>query len=142
MLRLIGVLLLAGVAAADPRPAPAPFLVIVHPSNSVSALTRAELSAIYLKRMRSWAGGAAIVAVDQTATSVVRARFTSAVHGKSVAFVTRYWHRLLFSGRAVPPPVLPSDAAVIELVRSEPGAIGYIAATAAPEGVKVIVVQP
>jgi hypothetical protein len=43
----------------------------------------------------------------------------------------------MFSGREVPPPVRDSDTAVIEYVRANSGAIGYIAPSATlPNGVK------
>lgn len=140
MLRLIGLIVI--LAAADVR-ADASFRVVVHPSNPIVSLPRAELSAIYMKRTRSWRDGREIAAVDQPATSRLRERFSRAVHGKSVAYVTRYWQRLIFSGRGIPPRQLPSDAAVLAFVKSNRGAIGYIdPATPPGEGVKVIAVTP
>src|SRR5688572_2119531 len=93
------------VSAADPRTAlsDVPFQVIVHRSNPVSSITRAELSAIYLKRLRSWPRDNEIVPVDQPAKSRLREQFSRSIHGKSVAYVTRYWQRLIFAGRAIPP---------------------------------------
>jgi ABC-type phosphate transport system substrate-binding protein len=117
--------------------------VVVHPSNPVTSLTRAELSALYMKRTRSWPDGREIVPVDRQSTSRVRERFSRIVHGKSVAYVTRYWQRLIFSGRAVPPRELRSDAAVLDFVRGNAEAIGYVdAGTAVGDGVKVIAVTP
>jgi ABC-type phosphate transport system substrate-binding protein len=139
MLRALVLLLLAGVAAAEELP----FRVVVHASNPVASLTRAELSAIYMKRTRSWRDGREIVAVDQPSTSRLRERFSRAVHGKSVAYVTRYWQRLIFSGRAVPPREARSDAAVLELVRRNAEGIGYVdARTPLGDGVKTIEVRP
>lgn len=141
MLRaLLLLLLLAGGTAAEERPL---FWVVVHASNPVTSLSRAELSAIYLKRMRSWPDGREIVPVGRPATSRVRERFSRAVHGKSVAYVTRYWQRLIFSGRAIPPRELRSDAAVLDFVRGNAEAIGYVdGGTPVGEGVKVIAVRP
>jgi ABC-type phosphate transport system substrate-binding protein len=148
MLRLIGLLVMlsaTGVRADDAafRAAQAPFCVVVHRNNPMGSITRAELSAIYMKRKRSWRDGREIVPVDQPAASRVRQRFSRAIHGKHVAYVTRYWQRLIFSGRGIPPRQLQNDAAVLELVRNNRDAIGYIARTTAPgEGVKVIAVTP
>lgn len=137
MARVLALLLMAGVAAAEELP----FRVVVHASNPVVSVTRAELSAIYMKRTRSWQDGRQIVPVDQA--SRLREPFSRAVHGKSVAYVTRYWQRLLFSGRAVPPRELRSDAAVLELVRRNAEAVGYVdARTPLGDGVKAIAVRP
>lgn len=140
---LIGLLLMAALSAAQSGEAAPPFRVVVHRANPVASISRAELSAIYMKRKRSWAGGGEIVAIDQSPASGVRERFSRAVHGKSVAYVTRYWQRLIFSGRGVPPRQVPSDAAVLALVRSNPRAIGYVRGDVTPgEGVKTIAVLP
>ena len=137
MFGLIG--LLAMLTTADARAAEPAFNVIVHRDNPIASITRAELSAIYMKRTRSWAGGREIVPVDQPAASPVRERFSRAVHGKNAAYVTRYWQRLIFSGRGIPPRQLQNDAAVLELVRKSRNAIGYIGRETPPgDGVKVL----
>lgn len=148
MLRLIGVLVmlaalpaLAGEEAS--RIEGASFNVVVHRNNPIESITRAELSAIYMKRTRSWRDGREVLPVDQPMSSPVRERFSRSIHGKNVAYVTRYWQRLIFSGRGIPPRQLGDDAAVLELVRHSRDAIGYIARDTPPgDGVKVLPVTP
>jgi ABC-type phosphate transport system substrate-binding protein len=132
-----------GVTAADVRPplAELPFHVIVNESNPIATITRAELSAIYLKRTRSWSGGKAIAPVGQPAKSRLREQFSRHIHGKSVAYVTRYWQRLIFSGRGIPPAEVANSAAVLEFVRKNAGAVGYVERdTILGGGVKVMAV--
>ena len=125
------------------RAGPPQFCIVVHRSNPMVSITRAELSAIYMRRRRSWRDGREIVPVDQPAASAVRERFSRAIHGKNVAYVTRYWQRLIFSGRGIPPRQLRNDAEVMEFVRNSRDAIGYTARDASPaDGVKVIPVTP
>ncbi|HEY0143842.1 MAG TPA: hypothetical protein VGF48_23345 [Thermoanaerobaculia bacterium] len=139
MLRVLVLLLMAGAAVAEELP----FRVVVHASNPAVSVTRAELSAIFMKRTRSWPDGTEILPINHPATSPLRERFSRAVHGKSVAYVRRYWQRLIFSGRAVPPRELRSDAAVLELVRHHAEAVGYVdARTTLTDGVKAIAVTP
>ena len=141
MLRLIGVLVM--VAALPARSGEEAFRVVVHRSNPNESITRAKLSAIYMKRTRSWGDGREIVPVDQPASSPVRERFSRSIHGKNVAYVTRYWQRLIFSGRGIPPRQLQNDAAVLELVKNSREAIGYIDRdTPLGDGVKVLPVMP
>lgn len=124
----------AGVPRSDLR-----FSVVVNRSNGVTSLSRAELSAIMMKRTRSWRGGGEVLPVDQRAQSVVRENFSKAIHGKSAAYVVRYWQRLIFSGRAIPPRELTSDEEVIAFVKANRGAIGYVdAAATVGDEVKVI----
>ena len=128
MLRELFLVVATIVSAADAAPAAAdlPFRVIVNRSNPVASISRAELSAIYLKRQRSWHGGEEIVPIDQPAKSRLREQFCGAIHGKSVAYVTRYWQRLIFSGRGIPPGEAHSSAAAIDLVAKSSGGIAYI----------------
>ena len=141
MLRLIGLLVV--LATAEVHADDAAFRIVVHPSNPLESITRAELSAIYMKRTRSWRDGREIVPVDQPASSPVREHFSRSILGKSVAYVTRYWQRLIFSGRGIPPRQLQNDAAVLELVKNSREAIGYVARDTPPgDGVKVLEVVP
>ena len=141
MLRLIGVLVM--LAALPARAGEEAFRVIVHRDNPIESITRAKLSAIYMKRTRSWGDGRGIVPIDQPVSSPVRERFSRSIHGKNVAYVTRYWQRLIFSGRGIPPRQLPNDAAVLELVKNSRDAVGYVARdTPLGDGVKVLSVRP
>jgi ABC-type phosphate transport system substrate-binding protein len=137
---LVATMFLSAADAPQPQPA-APFHVVAHPAVTVSSLSRAELSAIFMRRRRSWRDGTEVRPVEPSSRSHVRERFSRAVHGKSVAFVTRYWHRVIFAGRGVPPEELPSDAAVLEYVRTHRGAIGYVESQPG-DGVKTLRVTP
>ena len=86
---------------------------------------------------RSWRDGSEIVAVDQPGRSALRESFSREIHEKSTAFVSRYWQRLIFAGRGIPPPELSSDEEVIAFVAKHRGAIGYVSPAAAiSDGVK------
>ena len=53
-----------------------------------------------------------------------------------------YWQKMIFSGRATPPAELSTDTQVLELIRTNPDAVGYVSESATiPAGVKVLTVQ-
>jgi ABC-type phosphate transport system substrate-binding protein len=137
------VALLVSPAAAPAGTSELPVRVVVNAANPITSIRRADLSAIFMKRVQRWPDGTEIAAVEPPLTSPAREHFSRTIHGKSVAYVTRYWHRLIFSGRGVPPREARSDQAVMEIVRSRPGAIGYIdLTTPTVDGVRVIAVLP
>jgi ABC-type phosphate transport system substrate-binding protein len=139
---LVVTVLLSAAETTQPR-IDATFQIVVHRSNGLTAIRRDELSALFMRRRKSWRDGSEIRPVEPPSRSRVREQFSRAVHGKSVAYVTRYWHRVIFAGRGVPPEELPSDAAVLEYVKTHRGAIGYIAReTPVGDGVKAIAVTP
>ena len=117
-------------------------LVVVHPSNSVGALSREQVSRLFLRKVARWPDGVPVFPVDQRREAAVREAFTRSVHRRSVDMLTLYWQRQVFSGRQVPPPENKSDAAVLDYVRSTPGAIGYVSADTDVRSVKVVQVLP
>jgi ABC-type phosphate transport system substrate-binding protein len=131
---LIAACLSAFAAGADE---PQGFRVIVHPGNTVTSLSRDEVSRILLRKQINWSGGGAVDPVDQRGAEV-RERFTQWAHRRSVQAISYYWQQQVFSGRGSPPAEKASDAEVIEYVARNPLAIGYVSPGARLIGVKPI----
>ncbi|MEM8932593.1 MAG: substrate-binding domain-containing protein [Acidobacteriota bacterium] len=140
-------LLLALVAAtvfgvSEIRGQDADFVVIVHVDNPTESIEPRTLSKMFLKKVKRWPDDTPVVVLDQDDDNEVRSAFSRAIHKKSVSAIKSYWQRLLFSGRAVPPDELPSDADVIARVAAEVGAVGYVSPDAElGEGVKILPVS-
>jgi len=136
--------LLAALLGALAAPAPAgqaPYRIVVNPANPASAVDRAELARLFMKKVSAWPNGTPVAAVDLPRTSSVRSAFSRDVHNKDVDSVVAYWSTLVYSGREMPPPIRPTDEAVLEFVRKTPGAVGYISADTPTDGVKVIALR-
>jgi hypothetical protein len=115
------------------------FVVIVNEANPVNELSASQLSKIFMKRVVTWLGGNQIMPVDQLAESQVRREFSEAIHGKPPAPIVAYWQQQIFSGRSIPPPERRTDEEVIEYVRENQSAIGYVSSQAELDrGIKVI----
>jgi ABC-type phosphate transport system substrate-binding protein len=134
-------LLLAAAALAGSAHAQSGFRVVVNPANPVTTLKEGELSRLFLKKTVAWPTGAPVVAVDQERTSSVRRAFSLEVHAKDPDAVVAHWQTMVFSGRDTPPPVKASDASVVDFVRANPGAIGYVSESADVAGVKVVPIR-
>jgi ABC-type phosphate transport system substrate-binding protein len=135
---LLGLLLSLAVVNAHA----ATVKLVVHATNGTDSISKAKIADLFLKRVTRWENGRAVTPVDQSEKSSLRTAFTKELLGKEVAWVKSYWQKMIFSGRATPPAELPSDREVLELVRTNPDAIGYVADTATiPAGVKVLTVQ-
>jgi ABC-type phosphate transport system substrate-binding protein len=117
------------------------FKVIVNGSNSSTKISKADLNAIFLKKLVKWSDGTPAVPVNQSKKSAVRDNFATAVHGKSVAAVDSYWQQQIFSGRDVPPAEKASDAEIVAFVKANAGAVGYVSDGGATAGVKVVSVE-
>lgn len=118
------------------------YKVVVNAASPVSSLRRRDLSDMFLGKKTQWPSGGKVLPVEQSATSPVRAAFTRDVHGKSVANVLNYWQQIIFSGRGLPPASKAGDEEVMEFVRGDRGAVGYVSPGAAVTGLKVITLEP
>ena len=67
--------------------------------------------------------------------------FLQAYIGKNDTAYRAGWRSLVFSGQATMPKSLEGDAAVVEFVAHNPGAVGYIGKASPHEGVKVLAVK-
>jgi ABC-type phosphate transport system substrate-binding protein len=120
--------LVAGALAAPLQAQEKDFVVIVNAFNPFVTIRADELSRLFLKKSTAWSNGQSAQPVDQTDGSSLRRRFTARVLNKDTASLKSYWQQMIFSGKAVPPPALDSDAAVLEFVRQHPYAVGYVSA--------------
>jgi ABC-type phosphate transport system substrate-binding protein len=117
------------------------FRVVANPSVNVSSITAGELSRLFLKKVAAWPDGQKAIVVDQERTASVREVFSRAVHKRDADAIAAYWQTMVFSGRDTPPPVKTSDASVLALVRSTPGAVGYVSDAAPLDGVKPLALK-
>ena len=121
----------------EPVAAQTDYQVVVNDSRTVSSMTKKEIAALFRKNVTKWDDGLKVQPVDQGPSRSVREAFTEAVHGKSVASIKAYWQKMIFSGRATPPPELNNNTEVLDFVRQNSGAIGYVSAgTSLGSGVK------
>jgi ABC-type phosphate transport system substrate-binding protein len=116
--------------------------VIVHATNALDSITKATVADLFLKRVTRWENGRPVTPVDQSEKSAARVAFTKDLLGKEVLWVKSYWQKMIFSGRATPPAELSSDSQVLDLIRTNADAIGYVSeSTTVPAGVKTLTVK-
>jgi ABC-type phosphate transport system substrate-binding protein len=121
-------LILSLALAASPLPNG--FKIVAHPGIAGQKIKRKDLAAVYLKSVTRWSDGRAALPVDQPASTEVRKRFSEQILGLSVVLASQYWLKQMTSGARgtakMPPPVKDSDFAVVNFVKANPGAVGYV----------------
>jgi len=113
------------------------FVLIVNPANAVTSLRADQVSKLFLKKVPRWPSGAEVVPVDLPENAAPRVTFSQIVHKRPVAAVQSYWQQQIFSGRDTPPSTKSADE-VLAFVRSNPGAIAYVAPGTDLRGVKMV----
>jgi ABC-type phosphate transport system substrate-binding protein len=120
----------------------ADYKVVVHTSNSVDSVSKDKLADLFLKKVTRWDNGRSVTPVDQSEKNAVRDQFSKGALRKEVSWIESYWQKMIFSGRATPPAKLTSDSEVLDFIRSNPDAIGYVSHGASlPAGVKAVSVK-
>ncbi|WP_075590549.1 hypothetical protein [Labilibacter marinus] len=114
------------------------FKVVVNNANNTTTISSKDLSSYLLKKKKKWSNGTTVKPVDQKTSSPVREAFTVKVHKKKVSSIRSYWQQAIFSGVATAPAEKGSDKEVIDYVKANPGAVGYVSAGANIQGVKEI----
>lgn len=101
------------------------YKVVINKDNPTESLDAKTVERMFFKKWKRWEDGELVVPVNQV-NSPVREAFTRGIHKKDVSAIMKYWQRMIFSGRDVPPPELESDAEVLDFVKTNRGAIGYV----------------
>jgi hypothetical protein len=122
-------------AAAGTR---AEIVVVVHPDSKVQALSQRDVSDLYLGRTRSLGSARLALVLDHPRDSVLRREFFNRVNGMDIGRVNAYWARLQFSGDALPPAAVRDDRSVLDVVRRQRDAIGYVDAAHVDDSVRVV----
>ena len=119
-------------------PCQADIVVVVNPQNPVAMLGHRELVDIYMGRTQHFPNGALVLRLDQAPDSAVREAFYRALVNKSVGEVKAYWAKMLFTGRASPPQVVDSSTSVLNAVRENANAIGYLDSADVDGSVRIV----
>ncbi len=138
LLVLLGIFLFDSLSSAQEIES---YKIIVNGSNPISSMTKDQISKLFLKKVTKWKNGQKVLPLDLTGTSPVRQDFSKEILGRNVWAIKAYWQKQIFSGRGVPPPEKSSDREVLAYVQENPGAIGYISASAVAIKYKVRVLN-
>lgn len=130
---LVVLLLLVSTAHAEN-------VIIVHPKNNLDALAPQAVQDIFLGRTRVFPNGKFALPIDQS--SGLRADFYQKLTARPISQINAYWARIIFTGQASPPLQLPDDTAVLQTVRENEGAIGYVERSSVDDTVRVVLELP
>ena len=122
-------------------PATAEIVAVVASTSTVTTLSKAQVTDIFLGNMSRFPNGAQAVPIDQQEGSPARDEFYATYAGKSPAQMKSHWSKIIFTGRGQPPKAASNNIEVRKLIAADPKAIGYIERSALDSSVK-IVIQP
>ncbi len=135
--QVIGVFLALFVLTGPVQSAEFDFVVIVHPSNPVSRISRDDLERIYRRTLSFWPDGRRIVPLNAPFGTSLRDAFRRRILRTTPEALATFWNRRYFDG-VLPPPVLRSVEAIRAYVAKRPEAIAYLPRDRVDESVKPV----
>jgi ABC-type phosphate transport system substrate-binding protein len=139
MKKLLYALLIAASASIFVVQAKAQVIVIANNSVKASEVSKNDLKDVFTGASTSLGGGSVVPILLKSGTA--NEEFLQAYIGKNDAAYRAGWRSLVFSGQATMPKSVDGDAAVVEFVSHNAGAIGYISKATPHEGVKVLTIK-
>lgn len=130
--------LFCGLCLTIPSLARAEIAVIVHRENPVQSLTARQVSDFYLGRARNIESGELLNIYEQPVDSTLREKFFHGLNGMNLKQLNAYWARLRFSGEVLPPVSLSDSLAVLNTVRRDRNALGYVDAAVLDSSVRLV----
>lgn len=130
------ILLLLFVVIADVSYADG--LVIVSLSNPMERLSPQEIQRIYLKKQMQFKDGTIAEPINREETSEIGKQFYEKVIGKTNLEARACWMRLLFTRGIKPPIIVNSDKEVLEIVKNNKSAIGFVSEGVDLDSVRVV----
>jgi ABC-type phosphate transport system substrate-binding protein len=118
---------------------PADIKVIANSSVSAASISADELKDVFLLT-KSSLGGAHAEPVLQKGGAAHEA-FVKEYLGKTDTALQTFYRSLVFTGKGSMPKTLGADSEVVAYVAKTKGAIGYVSAGTAAEGVKILEVK-
>lgn len=115
----------------------AELVVIANANNKLKNIDLSNLQDIFMGRKRAFEDGSIALPIDQAKS---RADFYLKLTNRPIEQINAYWARIMFSGEASPPKIMPDDASVISTVKENPGAIGYVSKENLNKEVKALLI--
>lgn len=118
----------------------ADFYLVVQSANPQPSLTQKEAVDLFMGRNRAFRNGDVAQVYDLPRDNAQRADFYQRLTGMSPAQVNSYWARLMFSGQTMPPQAVADEAGMIDAVKRNPNAIGWVRKEPADKQLRVLLV--
>lgn len=113
------------------------YTVICNASNPAASISDVNLMNIFLGKKTSWDNGKKITFVTLKEGDSHKQFLRKQVKKNPQQF-KNYWKKMLFTGKGVIPKSFSDDAGVVEFVKNNEGAIGYISKETSADGIKIL----
>lgn len=112
--------------------------VLINDDVESKAIDSTFLSQVFAMQIRKWPNGVAIHVYTLPTNSQQHRQFVIEKLKIQTHQLDRIWNRMLFTGTGKAPTVVNTEREMVEVIRSQPGAVGYVSREYPAEGVRVL----
>ncbi|NOQ93391.1 MAG: hypothetical protein GQ547_02015 [Methylophaga sp.] len=113
-------------------------VLIVHPANNTTELSRNTLRAIFAMRTPQWPDGSPLQVFVLDDSDSTHTSFCKHILGMFPYQLRRIWDRQVFSGTGTAPITVKTEQEMLERVSTTKGAIGYVLPEKVDDSVKTL----
>ena len=118
----------------------AKIIIIINKDSNIKVIPKPAAKAIFMGELKSLKGIDELIVTIQNGNDSHNA-FLQEFVGSSASDFKKHWEKMIYTGKAMEPEVLSSDKDVIEFVKANKGAIGYIDVKSIDDSVKAVMVN-
>jgi ABC-type phosphate transport system substrate-binding protein len=112
--------------------------VLVHNSVPLQSLSQTQLRNIFTLRQTQWPDGTPIRVIVLPDSALLHQRFSREQLKLFPYQLSSIWDKHSFSGTGSRPLQVDDEAIMLQMIRSTPGAIGYVGQATAESGLKEV----
>ena len=116
-------------------------LVVVAESSPLAEMDRHEVRQLYMDNATRF-DGHPVTVLDMPEGSQEREAFYQSATGKSASQLKSYWARMIFTGQGMPPRQVKSARDMVQKLKYDPRAVGYVQEADIQEGLRVLLRLP
>jgi ABC-type phosphate transport system substrate-binding protein len=116
-------------------------VIIVNPSAKIKNITLKDLKRIYECKKKTLEGVGKLALLNLPKENPTRIAFSKIVLKKTAEEMERFYLKMALSGKGQPPKVVKTEKKMLEFVKKNKRAMGYIRAGIEIKGVKAITVD-
>ncbi len=118
----------------------AKIIIIINKGSDIKVLPKPAAKAIFMGELKSLKGIDELVVTIQSDTDS-HSGFLQEYIGSTSSDFKKHWEKMIYTGKAMEPEVMNSDQEVIDYVKANKGAIGYIDVKSLDDSVKAVMVN-
>ncbi len=115
-------------------------VLIVNNSVQETRISKEDVKLVFLGKKKKWVNGDRI-RVSALKKGSVHEEFLNEYVDKTPSKFSSFWKIAIVSGTALPPKFFESEDEIVDYVKKEVGATGYISSDTPHEGVKELTIQ-